>query len=1312
MWMPWQAVAQETDTAAYFVQQLDSRNGLSNSAINAIYQDGDHLLWAATWDGLNMYDGSSFHVYNYTKDHSFRSIGNNVVLQIGEDKRGQIWISTIEGVSRYDKQTGKFSNYFYERGQHSRISEQEYELVEDTAGQVFCLTRRDGLLRYDARLDSFVTGAAPAEGNRIVTAVFDADNRLWLLRSDGAMEVYGDGWRLLNRFSGIAALFNAAGKILFTGQDRRLFMPDAALHPQLLVQLPHALKAVTVYNDHYLFAWATQGLGVYDRRLKPASIFQHIEKQLAHMKITALAPGSEQILWCGTDGNGIVKIFPAARYFAKGPAINKPVRAFCEVDGQLWTGTKGNGIVSGGRAFTEELDNNSVFALCKGRDSLVYIGTDGKGLNIYDRRHRRFLRWQEIEGSSRLPFFASVYAILQDPDGSLWLGTSGYGLIHMRVERKGNTATIALFEQYTFNGTDTGPANDIIYALAEGPDHALWVGCRYGGLNLFDKGSKRFRLFKAFNYEGSLSHNDVLALYTDRQRRLWVGTSYGLNRMEENAVTAAQPQFEKFNTGNGLPNNTIHAITQDDNGLIWVSTNRGLARIDPATADISHFQEQDGLQSNEFSDGAVWKSPDGYLYFGGIYGYNYFQPSKIRGRNSSPGLLVTGLQIARRPVEEGLMVLRPGQSMPANYSVKRRENFFELQLKAISFLQAEKCEFAYFLEGYDKAWQYSGGYGRIAYGNVPPGSYTLMVKWSNGEGVWSSETPLLQLTVEQYFWLTWPAFLLYLLVLSIAGSIFWLYRKNKLEMRHQLEMEHLLRKKEEEVHQEQLGFFTNIAHELQTPLTLIVGAAERRDNFSLIHQQASRLTYLVQQLLEFRRAEAGFLKNHFTQLNISTLLENIAALFIPIARQKGLQYSVQVMPGIIGLMDKDKLEKIMFNLLSNACKHSPRDQQVTFRTALENGKLEISVYNGGAHIPEAQQEKIFSRFFAADTHPQEKFSSGIGLAFTRQLVQLLEGNISVANEKEGVIFHVQLPLTTTAEMPAEEDHAPSYLLQSVAADPLAQELPAGLPNKLSRIDSLDAGDRKSILLVEDEYAIRQMLRELLCSQYIIYEAGTGLEALDLIRRTMPDLIISDIMMPDMNGLELCDRVKNAPSSCHIPFIILSARGTMDQQTEGYEAGADAYIPKPFQSAHLLVRVRKLLEYRERVLALFQKDHPLGNIAETEMADADKQFLQDLVRYIEDQLDDVRLNAEQLEKHLHLSKMQLYRKLKALSDMTPGEFIRYVRLKQAAHLLVTTRLTVAEIFYRTGFNNQSYFFREFKKIYQCSPNEYREQQTTI
>lgn len=1345
----------------YSLKQLDSRNGLSNSSINYLLQDSDNLLWVATWDGLNVYDGSGFHVFNYSKKSISKSIGNNVILKIAEDKNGYIWISTIEGVSRYDKNSGKFFNYFYEQKENISVSEQEFSIAIDKGGEVYCLTKKYGLTVYDPVKDTFIIRSISTK-QEVIKFRFDENNRLWTLTKQGQLDVYekrNASFKKLFSFSEkdpVSDFFYVNHQILGLTTERHLFRINTSLEKSALVSLDHDVRDVGFYKDNYVIAWASGGCGIYDKNFNPSAFLANEMAPMKYMKVTSISSGKDQILWCGTDGSGMIKIFQEAKNFGlvtrfgKNSYSNiKQVRSFCEVNSNLWIGTKGNGIVvleqfstitgksAGDQLYQApaELNNNSVYALMKGKDSLVYIGTDGKGMVVYDLYNKKFIKWSEIAGNARYPSFSSVYSIIQDEDSSVWLGTSGYGFIHLKIMRDGKgQCMLSYLKQYTFDGKDSGPGNDIICCLEKGNDGRIWVGCRYGGLSVFDKKTQQFRTFKAFSYDGSLSHNDVLALYKDKRNRLWIGTSYGLNWINEGEAVNDKVIFKKLTLESGLPNNTIHAIQEADNDRIWISTNKGLARINPLTLQIERFQETDGLQSNEFCDGAGWKSRNGFIMFGGILGFNFFEPQKINGSTKQTNVLISDLQLGGKLYNENsLALLRPGQKRDVEYTLSSSYNYFDFNVKSINFLNGDKSEYAYFLEGYDKAWHYSGTTVKISYFNIPPGSYTLKIKWSNGEGNWTPETNVFALVIKPFFWRSVPAILFYLLVLGVGGYVFYRYRKNKVEVKHRFEVERMLRIKEDEVHQEQLSFFTNITHELQTPLTLINGSIERffyKNNrsmekskeyyfLSLMHQQSSRLTYLVNQLLDFRKANAGYLNNQYIYLNISGLLSKIAELFIPLCDQKNLDYTIEIDPGIVGWIDKDKLEKIIFNLLSNAFKHSNQDQKIVFsvyKDKKNDSSLQIIIKNSGCQLSTEQLAQIFDNFFVVNSSQNDKYSNGIGLAFTRQLITLLKGSISVVNENNWISFHVKLPISiecpngtkTPDETPLT--HTPSYLLRSITVNLEDQEqLTMKEGNKRALISELEQSGKKLILIVEDEPAIRFLLKDLLEEFYIVYEAESGRQAIELLKVVLPNLIISDIMMPDINGLELCNKIKNSPDTCHIPVILLTARGSIEQKTEGYEAGADAYIPKPFDTMHLLVRVRKLLEYRQRLHDIFKKNGPQESLEEKNLADGDKEFLSKLVQIIEENLDNTELDSAFLEPLLAMSKMQLYRKLKSLSNMTPSEFIKHFRVQRSAHLLQTTQLTVSEIYYRSGFNNQSYFFREFKKRFQCSPNEYRSQQ---
>ncbi|WP_255154525.1 hybrid sensor histidine kinase/response regulator transcription factor [Ferruginibacter sp. HRS2-29] len=1343
----------------FFLQHYDNRSGLSNSSINYIFKDASNLLWVATWDGLNMYDGNNFHVFNYNKDNDFKSIGSNVIQQVTEDKRGNIWITTIEGISRYEKFSGRFYNYFYDQYQRSRVSEQEYALTTDTSGNVYCFNQKNGLSVYDFATDTFRNFHIAKQGKGVTKMLFDNLNCLWILSNDGQLGVFrkkANGFELLSgQFSGngVANFFKVGEQLFYTTTDDRLFRINRNTRgSDQLMQLPHAIGAMTFYKGHYLFAWMGKGYGVYNASFQKDDFLQQESLQHQDIKVTSFSLGTEDILWYGTDGNGIIKVYPKTKSFGtistsdNGMPYNRSVRAFCEANGDLWLGTKGSGILSikdfwqgnspHSRSYLSApglLDNNSVYSLTRSKDELIYIGSDAKGIGVYDVRGKRFYKWGDIKGAGAYAEFGSVYAIREDADQSLWLGTSGYGLIHLKINREaGGVLSIGFLEKFIFDNSNKGPANDIIYALADGDKDHLWIGCRYGGLSLLDKKTKLFTSFKAFTYDGSLSNNDVLSLFKDNRNRLWIGTSYGLNWLEESEAAKPAPIFQKLTTTDGLPNNTIHAIEQDSAGHLWVSTNKGLAKVTP-DGKVFYYQQGDGLQSNEFCDGAVWKDKSGMLFFGGTYGFNHFLPQNILRSSWQPNLLLSNISIGGKNIAgDGYNVL-DSTARPLSFTINRKDNFFELDIKAVSFLNAEKCEYAYFLEGYDKIWHYSGTTGKIVYNNLLPGTYSLRVKWSNGEGAWSGETKLISIEVQQYFWLRWYALLFYALVIGAVIYILYSYRKNKNSIRRQLEVEHLLREKDEAMHESRIGFFTNIAHELQTPLTLIMGSAERfmdpnrvareKDKpyfLSMIHQQASRLTYLVHQLLEFRKGEAGFFKNQYAYLNVSELLQNLAEPFIAVSEKKGLDYEISIPAGISGWTDKDKLEKIIFNLLSNAFKHSDNIGQVIFSVAEQpqEKQLEITVINSGADLSPEVLEHLFDQFYVArpGAAGTEQFGTGIGLAFTRQLVSLLNGEISASSENGHITFKVLLPLNTaSSRLPANEEsnEQPSYLYKSITSAPEPVAIASATENnKYAIIENLHGEDKRTILIVEDDANIRFLLKDIFKEEYIIYEAMDGGKALEMLEKFIPDLLICDVMMPNMNGLELCNRIKNAPATCQVPVIMLSARDSQDQHMEGYEVGADAYISKPFHTEHLRLRVRTMLEYRQKMLQVTKNTTRLSDIENADLPDGDKSFLVGLVKFINEHIADVELNAVFLEKEFNMSKMQLYRKLKTMTEMTPGEFIRHVRLKQAAELLATTNLNVTEIFYRTGFNNQSYFFREFKKRFGCAPNEYRANKTVI
>lgn len=1340
---------------SYTLSLLDSKNGLSSSSVNSLFQDSDSLLWIATWDGLNMYNGSSFRVYNYKESDAEKSIGNNLIQQIAEDGKKNIWVATIEGISRITKKTGGIRNYFYPKERLRHVTEDQFFLALDEKRDIYCFARSIGFFKYDEKKDELKRCRIAVNESDVQRIFFDDEGRLWIMDRMGnlSFSISKQGDFLTNTIvaAKVNNLFSVNGHLFFLDNNQTLFEITGYRY-KMRSKISKPVKAIEYYDDHYFLACEDRGLIVLDKNFKQSAYFNEHLNAFTNLHISSIIKGSGGILWCGTDGNGIIKVSPSQQFFKvntfnQANYSKKQVRAFCEVNNELWIGTKGNGILSipydahsnkynivHARAI-KGINNNAVYSIFKGIDNIVYIGTDGIGLTLYDPQTRGFVQWNEIEGADKY-HFESVYAILQDTDSSIWLGTSGYGLIHLQLKKTDMRKwAIANYKVYVFDGGSAGPANDIIYSLVFGSDHNIWIGCRYGGLSLFEWKTRSFKHFKAFGYPGSLSHNDVLSLHLDRDSNLWVGTSYGLNKTyEPTASHSDKPHFVSFTTENEMPNNTVHAITSDTEGNIWCSTNSGIVKISSKQQEtIMSFREEDGLQSNEFSDGSVWQNDEGYVFFGGINGFNYFRPDEIKVPNVNFNLLVSELTVGGKQVMEDGLEIIPHISNEGNlslYNTKRENNFFHLRFQPLTYLNPEKVVINYLLEGLDKEWKTAGSEGRISYGNLPPGNYKLNIKWSPGDGTWTPGSTVFALRVKPYPALSTFALITYILVLLTGCYIYYRYRKSRLAIKNQLILEHALRSKDQELHQEKLDFFTNVAHELQTPLTLITGSLERYQHrrdvktapekekkyfLSLIQQQAAKLTYLVQQLLEFRRAEHGHLQVFTHNIDVSQLLGNIVELFIPYAEAKKLAIKTEIQPGINFITDKDKWEKIIYNLLSNAIKHTKTGAgEIVIKLNLENDrKLVICIENPG-HIPEDRFEKIFDKFYVVEEADGLRKSSGIGLSFTRELVKLLKGKITVEGTGKTIRFKVNLPpLEESGDagmlntFPSPE--IPSYLLRSATEiDPNEKQRSASENNARSLLSNLEEDERKSILIVEDDSSLRFLLRDTLEDLYTVYEAENGKEAVEILKRVLPDIIISDIMMPDMDGIQLCNKVKETPETCHIPFILLTAKTDAEEKTYGYEAGADAYITKPFNTPHLHVRIKRLLAYRETLKSFLKNYTETGSEdLNTGIEPEDRAFLQNLIDIINEHLDEELLNPELIEKKMSLSKKQLYRKTKMLTGMTPTEFIRHSRLQKAAYYLRSTQHTVSEIFYMTGFSNQSYFFREFKKEFYRSPKEYRD-----
>jgi|26BtaG_2_1085354.scaffolds.fasta_scaffold00339_8 signal transduction histidine kinase/DNA-binding response OmpR family regulator/ligand-binding sensor domain-containing protein len=1334
----------------YSTEQLDNTNGLSNSSVNTIFQDSEDLLWIGTWDGLNRYDGNNFKIFRPELDNE-TSLTNQVVLKINEDKSGFIWVLTLHGLNKYDKKTNRFTRYFFSRDDKPPLTESEFNMALDVSKNVYCAVKDWGIGYYDGEKFQLIE----IEGlprNPVKKMTFTTTGKLLLLLNNHQfysiqIVTSSDGIKKATQIKEISNRvvdFEPLSKngIYYITDSKTAFLYSVQNDTHQLLDDSDPGRVISKVKEGVLLHRAS-GYSVINNKgeLVTTPWVEKLQKQ----KLTAVLQGTENIIWTGTDGDGLFKLYPQKKVFnlvsrAQIPELEGGiVRAFLEVENHsFWVGTKGNGLIRLQSRFylnpkkklkyqnynesNSDL-NNAIFSLHKGQDDLVLIGTDGNGLSVFDIKNDKLINWGEILNSENCSFFKSTYAIYQDQDGFIWLGTNGYGMVRFKLVRYGDHLKVSDFKHYLAEGGKEGAlSSNIVFSIIPKNDRELWIGTRLGGLDLFNKKTQVFRTFEHIKYDSqSLSNNDILYLHTDSEKKLWVGTSLGLNLLK-GFKSDTIPVFQNFTTKDGLRNNTIHGIVSDDSSNLWLSTNFGLSNYIVEESKFINYTKNEGLQDNEFSDGAIYQ-PTGsdYVFAGGVKGFNYFMSSRIKESEVIPNILVDKIsgQNEEVPYFQGL-VISPNSSAHPSIVLNHDQNFFDIELSALTFINNEKSQYAYKLDGFDQDWNIINNRRTFSFTNVPKGRYSLWLKWSNSDGVWGEPVRAINIQIKPVFWQSNVAIVVYGVLLILFLLFVWSYFSKQYTLRQNI----LSQQREEEIHQNRLNFFTNVAHEFQTPLTLILGPIQKLSKSAdivntdqkyvrMIERNSSRLLFLTQQLLEFRKAEYGHLGISIKHFDLVNLVEQIAELFDEWALQKNIDYKLEISSELSGWFDKDKIEIILFNLLSNAFKYTPENGKITLSLGIDENNmdtLEIEVENSGKGIPSDKLDSIFDRFFLADNKvSNEKFRTGIGLAYIKKMVNLLGGDVFVLSEENKVTtFKVVLPCSKIAFKDQEIDYEEGQVLISGHLQNIIREesgLSYRTPNKISALENL-INRRKSILIVEDEKEIHTFLNELLKEKYIIFTAFNGVEAMNVLQNNEPDLIISDVMMPEMDGIELCGKIKRDIKTCHIPFIMLTAKANVIHRIQGLESGANAYIPKPFHPDHLLVRIEKLLEEKELILKHFTRDTIVENLIKLPIDNDDREFITQVIEIIRDNIENEHMNASYIEQELAMSSSQLYRKIKQIFGFSPGDLIRTIRLKHAAELLIKSNLTVSEVCYQSGFNNRSYFYREFKKTYNSTPKDYQ------
>ena len=1185
-------------------------------------------------------------------------LSNSSVTAVFQDSRGVMWMGTWDGLNTWNGRW--FKSFGPDPSDPGSICNNVIrEIGEDAEGEIWISTDR-GIDRYDpfaGVFTHFFTEEAEHTASEEAFHLCFNHGKVWASVDGLGVYVFENGsFTLLKGYPDkIHRLgINDDGTVAINTPDQRL----ESLH------IPGSVNAILEYEDGILVA-ASGGLYHFSDLDSPPEVI------ISGMPVLSVYVGSQGIIWAGTDMRGVARIIPAMEEFTTVTDIfdGCAVRCFTrDDDGYLYVGTKGSGIY----IFSAEghlvrhittadgLPDNSVYSL-EYHDKTVWAGTDGVGISRIGSVFSRICIFQ-VE-----PLLRSVYSICFTRDGRLLAGTSGSGLYI--VNRDGSFTNLGAGQLGSY----------VVYSVAEAPDGTIWVGTRGGGLRSIAPDGT------IAAHEGSY---DIICLDMAADGTLWAGSSTGLYH-----ISSTGDVLHRYTKDDGLPNTTIHGLVAEQNGDVWIGTSHGLCRVSYDGEAISTYFLQDGLQDNEFSDGACYQAGS-RMFFGGIHGFSSFDPDKMEGGGGFPELFLYAVYMdnERVPMEknlkDGTLVIKP------EYST------FSFSFVPLDYIYSHRCEMEYRLDGFNTEWVRLGTSSDLmVFSNLKPGKYTLNVRCTNAEGRWNPQVYRLGIRVQSKWYASLPAKILYtiaLLLLAFQIARFFRYRARMQTI--------------EDVHEGKLQFFTNIAHEFSNSLTLISGPCEQLQQdrkltsaqkhcVDTIESNSARMQSLIRELIMFRKAENGHLSVKITPVKVDELARKILDLFRDKAADAGVGLKLETVP-LTWNTDSDCLEKILFNLVSNAVKYTPTGGILSLDYGQKDDKLVITVTNTSVGITKKEMARVFDRYAVLDRFEKEiskgHVSNGIGLSLCKSLTEALGG--SIAPDSDGatyVSFSVKLPWHDVTVQETE----------TLQDDPLDDN--ATVP--AMEDDTPDTVFNKDILIVDDNAEIREFICSLFRTGFNVLQAVDGAQALEQIAKRQPVLIISDVMMEGMDGNRLLRAVKDNPATSHIPFILLSARNSLENQIEGIESGADAYIGKPFSPRHLTAVANRLIgqkqiikEYSESAHAAVQKFE--GALVKNE----DKDLMIHITDVIITNMDNENLTVDDIASELAVSKMKLYRKLKETVDMSPTEYIRHIRLENAARLLKTTGKTVQEIIYACGFSSKTWFYREFQKKYGITPNEYRNQ----
>jgi len=1339
------------------IKKYSVEDGLSLGIVTSITQDKRGLMWFATEDGLNRFDGYKFKTFKYNPENK-SSLAGNFVRKVFTDSKGVIWVSSRRGLNRFEPQKEQFTHYRHQPEISSSIAGDDIsDITESASGNLWIASYNAGFSYFHRNKNTFSAynkQVLPAlASHKIICLYEDTKGWLWIGSQDAGIQVFkvANGvvqekvtLPLINDLpaASIKCIYEDNLSNIWVGTTNGLYRYNRANNKFFLFKgqqyFNNSNIILSLLEDQKEMLWVgVQDGGVYKldlRQLKhrnpEAVAFTEVKSQdnirLTQRSVQALYKDKNQNIWVGTVGNGIAMVSSEKEKFInfrmydrqRKLHLNNDIRFYgtcTDKEGNFWLGTDGNGlyrcrpngeILNHYDKSTDNglTDNAILCALQDSRDNL-WFGSYSEGLFLYQKETDSFLNFKHDPKNPQSLGRNDVRILFEKTKKNIWIGTNGGGLSQFNPVTK-------TFKNY--NTRNSKISSNDVRAIAEEEKGKLWLGT-YGGGILEFLPEKQF--FKAVTLKKGnknlIRSQTVLSLFLDKHQNLWIGT-------EEDGLLKYNIPAKKvwpFNDNNGLINNTIYAIQPDYFGNIWVSTNKGLSKIAEKTLAIFNYDAADGLQSGQFNaTSLIINAKEGIMGFGGTRGFNLFYPGQLTEKLSAPKAFINNLQLYGKPGNTGQVEQHVIEN--ANITLQPDQSVFTLEFGALDFVEPENINYAYKLAGLDQDWNYVGKQRTATYRYLEPGSYTFMVKASNQDASWPTNFTSIQITVLPPLWRTPLAYIIYIFCSAfLVYGLVLLYNRQK-KLRRRLTLAKAQSRKQRRIARERLSFFTEVSHEFRTPLTLILSPlddllskeanTETGKKLKLVHKNAQKLLNLINQLLDYRKVEAGSMVLKAKEADIVAFLQEIYLSFGHLADKNHINYSLKTPETpVLVYFEKEKLEMVITNLLANAFKYIGKGNKIEVSLQTEAEFVRIEVKDNGIGIPVSQQKHIFDWFYQGD--PVTSMSSGLGLALAKKLVQLHKGEIFVQS-KEGVgsVFGFKIPLGTAHLNPAEicTDETPAILAEDALPVLVEEELTTLNPNSSKK-------GLKKILIVEDEADIRKFLKYYLEEKFHIIEAANGQEGLDLALAQHPDIIISDVKMPVMDGIALCNQLKANIQTSHIPVVLLTARTALTHQKEGLETGADAYLTKPFSPELLKLKIDNLLKSQEQLkkfyLNLFNLNNPQ---AEKEVKTVDEKFLKRIYEILKANLDNPEFNVNELAAALNMSRSLAYKKIKMLTGVSPVEYLRSLRIQESAKLLKTGKFKVFEVGYQVGFNDDKYFRQCFLKEFGCNPSEFIKQSKVV